>query len=61
MIIWPDSLGREWGVDVNIAHNKDFVNLTIYPPKGNYGNTIQMTTSAFKELRIRMCELKVGS
>jgi hypothetical protein len=60
MIKWLDSLNREWGIDAAIAHNENYVNITTYPPKGNYGDTIQLTTQAFKDFRLMLCELKVG-
>ena len=59
MIKWRDSAGREWGVTYNLSHCGNYVDRTTYPPRGNYGDTIQMTIAAFKELRLQMCELKL--
>jgi hypothetical protein len=59
MIKWLDSFGREWGVTYNLSHNGKYVDRTTYPPRGNHGETVQMTIEAFKELRLAICELRV--
>ena len=59
MIKWKDSIGREWGMTYTLSHCGNYVDCTTYPPKGNYGNTVQMTIAAFKEQRIQMCDLKL--
>lgn len=60
MIKWLDSLDREWGISFAPSLNGKYIDMTTYPPKGNYGNTIQISIEAFKELRLMLCDLKVG-
>lgn len=60
MIKWLDSFNRQWGMTFTESANGKMVDWTIFPPQGKYGDTVQMTIEAYKELRIKMCELKVG-
>ena len=59
MIKWKDSLGNTWGITYNLSRCGNYVDRTTYPPRGNHGQTVQMTLAAFKELRIQMCDLKL--
>lgn len=58
MIEWLDKSGRKWGVTYNLSRCGNYVDRTTYPPRGNYGDTVQMTIAAFKELRLEICNLK---
>lgn len=58
MIKWIDSLNREWGISACLSFNKKMVNLSIYPPKGNYADTIEISISAFNELVSVLTELQ---
>lgn len=58
MIKWLDSLNREWGIAVCLSSNSKMVNLSIFPPKGNYADTIQISITAFNELVSVLNELQ---
>ena len=59
MIKWLDSFDREWGMTLTPSLNGKYVDITTYPPRGNHGDTIQITVEAFKELRLMLCGMKV--
>jgi hypothetical protein len=58
MIKFKDQLGILRAIEFSYSYCGKFVNITTWSERTTNGSTIQMPVSAFKELRLEICDMR---